>query len=142
MKAVLDTNVLVSALLFPGGPPDRVFRAALRGHYELVVSPFIIRELARVLEQKFGYTAEEAGAVAGLVESNASTIVEPTEVPKIIASKKADNEILACALEAGADYLVTGDLKHIYPLQNVGKARIVSPSEFLAILQSEGRVAP
>jgi putative PIN family toxin of toxin-antitoxin system len=142
MKAVLDTNVLVSALLFPGGAPDRVFRAALRGHYELVVSPFIIQELARVLEEKFGFTAEEAGAVAGFVESNASEIVDPPEVLEIITSKKADNEILACALEAGADYLVTGDLKHIYPLQSVGTARIVSPAEFLAILQSEGKATP
>ena len=142
MKAVLDTNVLVSALLFPGGPPDLVFRAALRRQYELAVSPFIIRELARVLEEKFGYTTEEAGAVAKFIESSASAIVDPPEVPEIIASKKADNEILACALEAGADYLVTGDLKHIYPLRNVGKARIVSPAEFLAVLQSEGKAAP
>ncbi len=139
MKAVLDTNVLISALLFPGGAPDRVFRAALRGHYELVVSPFIIQELARVLEEKFGYSAEEAGAVAGFVESIASVIVEPSEVPEIITSKKADNEILACALEARVDYLVTSDLKHIYPLQSVGNVRIVSPSEFLAILRSEGK---
>jgi putative PIN family toxin of toxin-antitoxin system len=142
MKAVLDTNVLVSALLFPGGAPDRVFRAALRGHYDLVVSPFIIRELARVLEEKFGYTPEEAEAVAKFIESSASEIVEPSEVPEIIASNKADNEILACALEAGADYLVTGDLKHIYPLKNVGRVKIVSPAEFLAILRSEGKATP
>jgi len=75
MRAVLDTNVLLSALLFPGGAPHRVFRAALRGHYQLVVSPFIIQELARVLEEKFAYTAEEAEAVAGFVESSASAIV-------------------------------------------------------------------
>lgn len=142
MKAVLDTNVLISALLFPGRAPDRVFRAALRGHYEMVVSPFIIQELARVLEEKFGYLAEEAGAVPRFIENSASAIVEPPEVPEIIASKKADNEILACAREAEADYLVTGDLKHIYPLQNVGTTRIVSPAEFLAILQAEGKVAP
>lgn len=142
MRAVLDTNVLLSALLFPGGAPDRVFRAALRGHYQLVVSPFIIQELARVLEEKFAYTAEEAGAVAGFVESSASAIVEPSEVPETIAGNKADNETLACALEAGADYLVTGDLKHIYPLRNVGTARIVSPAEFLAILQSKGKATP
>lgn len=55
---------------------------------------------------------------------------------------KADNQILACALEARADYLVTGDLKHIYPLQNVGRVKIVSPAEFLAILRSEGRTVP
>jgi len=69
-------------------------------------------------------------------------IVEPSEVPEIIASKKADNQILACALEARADYLVTGDLKHICPLQNVGRVKIVSPAEFLAILRSEGRTVP
>ncbi|MGB9859690.1 MAG: PIN domain-containing protein [Moorellaceae bacterium] len=101
-----------------------------------MVSPFIIQELAHVLEEKFGYIAEEAGAVAGFVESSASAIVEPLEVPQIIAIKKADNEILASALEAGADYLVTGDMKHIYLFQNAGTARILSPGEFLAILQS------
>lgn len=142
MRAVLDTNVLISALLFPGGPPDLVFRAAVKGQYELVLSSFIIRELRRVLEKKFGYTSEEAGDVAKFIESTAVAIVEPSDVPEIIAEKKADNEILACAMEAGADYLVTGDLKHIYPLHNVGRARIVSPSEFLGILRSEGKAAP
>jgi putative PIN family toxin of toxin-antitoxin system len=142
MRVVLDTNVLVSALLFPGGPPDRVFRAALRGHYELVLSPFIIRELTRVLEEKFGFTSEEVGAVGRFIESSVSAVVEPSKVPEIIASKKADNEILACALEAGAHYLVTGDMKHIYPLRSVGAAKIVSPAEFLIILQSQGKTAP
>lgn len=142
MKAVVDTNVLISALLFPGGAPDRVLRAALRGHYDLVLSPFIIQELARVLERKFGYTGEEAKAVAEFIENSASVIVAPSAVPEIITSKKADNEILACALEAGADYLVTGNLKHIYPLKNVGTSKIVSPAGFLAILQSQGKAPP
>lgn len=45
MRAVLDTNVLLSALLFPGGSPDLAFKAALQDRYELVLSPFILQEL-------------------------------------------------------------------------------------------------
>lgn len=102
---------------------------------------FFLQELARVLEEKFGYTSEEAEAVAGFVESSASAVVAPSEAPQIIPGNKADNQILACVLEAKADYLVTGDLKHIYSLRTVGTTKIVSSAEFLAVLRSRGGAA-
>lgn len=49
VRAVLDTNVLLSALIFPGGPPDKAFRLAVRRRYALLTSDFILKELERVL---------------------------------------------------------------------------------------------
>lgn len=135
MRAVLDTNVLLSALLFPGGSPDLAFKAALQGKYELVLSPFILQELTRILEEKFDYPADEAVAVAEFVRDVASLVVEPSAVPQLISPKKDDNHILACAVQAQADYLVTGDMRHIYPLGRIGETRIVSPAEFLRELE-------
>ncbi|WP_172613630.1 MULTISPECIES: putative toxin-antitoxin system toxin component, PIN family [unclassified Neomoorella] len=131
----MDTNVLISALIFPGGIPDQIFRAALEGKYELVMSPFILQEFARILQQKFKYSEDEAMSVTVLVRDAASLIIEPKTIPKLVASKDDDNHILACAQAANVDYLVTGDMKHIYPLGTIGNTKIVTPAEFLRELE-------
>ncbi len=61
----------------------------------------------------------------------ASELIEPRKRVHRIKKDATDNHILACALEAKADFLVTGDKKHILPLKKIGATRIVSPAEFL-----------
>lgn len=133
-SAVLDTNVWISALVFPGGTPDQVVKAAVYRRYYLVVCPFIIHELETVLIRKFLYSPEQAQETSGFVRDIAHRIVYPSRSVSVITQRPADNQILACAAEAGADYLVTGDRKHIYPLKNFNHTRILLPSEFLQIL--------
>ena len=134
IRAVLDTNILVSALCFPGGSPDLVFRAAVHKKYEMITCQFILNEFSRVLKNKFGFSGEEAARAVNVVKSAAHQTVQPLNVPEIITAKPQDNYILACALEAGADYLVTGDKKHIRPLGSIGKTKIVCAAEFLLLL--------
>ena len=129
MRVVADTNILVSGLLF-GGHPEQVFLAGLRGEIQLLTSLFLLKELEKVLKGKFRFNihlvreiVEEVRAVAEIVEvsSHINAISYPDE----------DNRVLECAVDGRADFIVTGDTKHILPLKEYGGIKILSASEFL-----------
>ncbi len=132
MRVVLDTNVIVSGLNFPGNE-RLVLELALRGRFELCVSPFILEEVAGVLVRKFGWS-EERSSQALRALGDAATVVEPLRLPEMIEGGHADNRILECAVEVSADYLVTGDRRHLLPLEEHQGARIVNAPHFLSEL--------
>ncbi len=107
MRVVLDTNVIVSGLNFPGNE-RLVLDLSLRGRYELCQSSFILEEVAGVLVCKFGW-GEERSSEAVRVLWAFATVVEPTIRLQVIEGDHADNRILECAETVVADYLVTGD---------------------------------
>ena len=130
MKVVLDTNVIVSGLNFPGNERI-VLDLARRGRYELYLSPFILEESAGVLERKFGWHEEAVARVLGVFREAAS-VIEPGRRPQVIDGNEADNRILECAVAASADYLVTGDRRHLLPLRLHMGVRIVNAPRFLS----------
>jgi putative PIN family toxin of toxin-antitoxin system len=130
MRVVLDTNVLLSALVFPGSKPDEVLTCVRRGEVELLLSPFILAELERILLDKFRFTARQTAERVAVIRRMA-TIIEPTEHVALVVTKDDDNRILECALAARADYLVTGDKEHLLPLRSIGTTEIVAPAAFL-----------
>ena len=132
MRVVLDTNVIVSGLNFPGNE-RLVLELALRGRFELCLSPFILEEVAGVLGRKFDWT-EERTSQALRALGDAATVVEPRRLPEMIEGGHADNRILECAVEASADYLVTGDRRHLLPLEEHRGARIFNAPSFLSEL--------
>ena len=132
MRVVLDTNVIVSGLNFPGNE-RLVLELALRGRFELCLSPFILEEIAGVLVRKFAWT-EERSSQALRALGDAATVVEPRRLPEMIEGGHADNRILECAVEASVDYLVTGDRRHLLPLEEHQGARIVNAPRFLSFL--------
>ena len=132
MRVVLDTNVIVSGLNFPGNE-RLVLELALRGRFELCLSPFILEEVAGVLGRKFDWT-EERSSQALRALGDVATVVEPRRLPEVIESGHADNRILECAVEASADYLVTGDRRHLLPLEEHQGARILNAPRFLSFL--------
>ena len=132
MRVVLDTNVIVSGLNFPGNE-RMVLELALRGRFRLFLSWFILGEVSGVLTRKFGWDQEGAlRAVSAL--QNAATIVEPPRLAEVIEGGHADNRVLECVATANADYLVTGDRRHILPLGEHRGARIVNAPRFLSML--------
>ena len=133
MRVVLDTNVIVSGLNFPGNE-RLVLELALRGRFELYVSTFILEEAAGVLGRKFDWD-EERSSQALRVLANAATVLYPRRLPEVIEGGHADNRILECAVEASADYLVTGDRRHLLPLEEHRGARIVNAPQFLSALR-------
>ena len=132
MRVVLDTNVIVSALNFPGNE-RLVLELALRGRFEIFFSRFILEEVAGVLTRKFDWDEERTAQVLHGIE-NAATVINPPRLPELIEGGHADNRILECAEAANADYLITGDRRHLLPLGEYRGARIVNAPRFLSLL--------
>ena len=107
MRVVFDTNIFVSAFVFPGSRADAAVRRVLDGEDELVISRAIIDELLTVLARKFARDAEELGRVAVFL-TDLGAVVRPRGRVTIL-SDEADNRILECARSGQADVIVTGD---------------------------------
>jgi putative PIN family toxin of toxin-antitoxin system len=133
VRVVLDTNVLISALLFDG-IPERIFLAGLRGEIQLLTSLSLLEELGRVLKDKFKIDVHTVANTIELVRSVAE-IVEVKSRIRVILHPDGDNRVLECAGDGKADVLVTGDTKHILPLSKYKGARILSPAEFVRFLR-------
>ncbi len=132
MRVVLDTNVIISGLNFSGNE-RLVLELARRGRFEFYLSNFILQETAGVLTRKFGWSEERSTQVLQILRG-AAVVVEPQRILSVIESHQADNQVLACALEASADYLITGDRRHLLPLETHGKVRIINAPQFLSLL--------
>ena len=132
MRVVLDTNVIISALNFPGNE-RMVLELALRGRFEFYLSLFILEEVAGVLVRKFGWD-EELAAQAGLVIENAATVIEPLRLAEVIEGGRADDCILECVVAASADYLITSDRRYLLPIGQHQSTSIVNAPRFLSAL--------
>ncbi len=139
MRAVLDTNVLVSAVLSDAGPPGSILRAWRAGSFQIVTSPPLLSELEAVLARpriarRLGWSETERSAfVVALGES--AMIVAPKKEIALIDADPADNRVLEAAAEAGADYIVSGD-RHLLDLGSYEGIDIVTPARFAAILST------
>jgi putative PIN family toxin of toxin-antitoxin system len=107
MRVVFDTNVLVPALVFPGGLGEAALKRVIEGSDQLAISKAIIDELLAVLARKFARDPEELAHVAVFV-SELATVVAPRRRLRIVQDEP-DNRILECAVAARADAIVTGD---------------------------------
>jgi len=107
VRVVFDTNVLVAALVFPGGQGDAALRRVVEGRDQLVLSRAILGELLEVLGRKFARDAEELAHVAVFV-SDLATVVAPRRRLRVVKDDP-DNRILECALAGKAQAIVTGD---------------------------------
>ena len=133
MKVALDTNVIVSGLNFPGNERI-VLELALRGRFELCPSPFILEEVAGVLWSKFGWERQRVSQAVSALR-DAATIIEPPRLPEVIEGNHSDNRILECVVAAPADYLVTGDRRHLIPLAEHRGTKILNAPRFLMSLE-------
>jgi uncharacterized protein len=132
VRAVLDTNVLISAFVFPGGAPEHVYRRGLEGRITLITSRPLLSELGRVLTEKFTWEppyAEEV--VAQLVR--VAEVVDPTERIADITDDPADNHVLEAAAEGDAEVIVSGD-RHLLTLGSWRGIRILTPATIMTEL--------
>ena len=130
MKAILDTNVLISAYVFPGGKPEAVYRLALEGHLEIGTSLTLLAELGRILGQKFGWIPDRVEAAVAQMTRIAS-VVEPRETVQVVKADPADDRVLEAARAFDAEVIVSGD-RHLLDLGTWSEIDIVSPTEFIA----------
>ena len=130
IRVVLDTNIIVSALLQPLGPPAQVFVLAIGNTVQLCISGRIYAEYDEVIRRpRFGQSETSiAGALHTIREKG--LWVRPTEIIRV-CSDPDDDMFLECARAAEAQYLVTGNLKH-FPSSWSG-TRVVTARHLLGI---------
>ncbi len=130
MRAVLDPNVLISALLSPGGSPANVLRAWIAGHFELIVSPLLLAELERALaypKLRKRIDVEDARAFVAWLSGSATVATDPDGPSPIPSPDPGDDYLIALAASQAA-LLVSGDA-HLLGLAE--RLPIVTASAFL-----------
>jgi putative PIN family toxin of toxin-antitoxin system len=128
MRVVFDTNILVSALVFPGGQGDAALRRIVEGTDELVISKAILDELLEVLGRKFARDGEELAHVAVFL-SEIATVVAPRHRLRVVRDDP-DNRVLECALTGRAEAIVTGD-KALLALEEFRGTAVVTLAAYL-----------
>ena len=133
IRAVVDTNVYVSALVF-GGKPAAVLQLAEAGAFQLVASAEIREELLATLTEKFGWSNDRAEGACRELWDEACWVVPPQDVHA--SRDPGDDFILACALESQAAFVISGDLDllALHPFRGVA---IVTPAAFLERIARE-----
>ncbi|TAK82877.1 MAG: putative toxin-antitoxin system toxin component, PIN family [Betaproteobacteria bacterium] len=134
MRLVLDTNVVASGLLWDSGPPARLLDAAGTRRVELFTSVALLSELARILaREKFARHVESSAlSIDDLVLGYAalSTVIAAASISPTVVQDPDDDVVLACALAAQADAIVSGDHR-LLNLKTYHGIDIVSPTEAL-----------
>ncbi|MBU2804556.1 putative toxin-antitoxin system toxin component, PIN family [Acidithiobacillus ferridurans] len=136
MRVILDTNVLLGALISPHGPPDAIYRAWRAARFELVTSTAQLDELRRVSRYPKLKTILPAHRIGTMVNNMQRAIVLNTLPPLpegVDANDPNDAFLLAMAMAGEADYLVTGDRRAgLLQRGGIGRTRIVTPATFCA----------
>jgi putative PIN family toxin of toxin-antitoxin system len=133
IRAVLDTNVVVSALLRPEGRPALILKLALSKQFRRCVSESLLEEYTEVLARaQFGWDQRRRDRLIRDLRA-ASTLVIPRKRLRI-TSDPDDNKVMECALEARADFVVTGNVRDF--LARYQDVRVINPLDFLVLLAS------
>ena len=137
MRVILDTNVLLGALISPYGPPDRIYRTWREGRFELVTSREQLDELRRVSRYPKIRAILPAHRIGTMVNNmhRALVLEELPTLPEMVkVNDPYDAFLLAMALASDADYLVTGDKRAgLLQQKSVGRTRILKSLEFCSL---------
>lgn len=128
MKVVFDANIYISAFVIPGGNAEKAYLRAINRDFELYTSIAILTELARKLEEKFGWEKQKIAQLLTYISKTARVLKTSPHLK--VLSDDPDNRILECAIEAKADLLITGD-KHLLKIKHYEDFRIIKLSDFL-----------
>lgn len=130
MRAVVDTNVLISAIFWPG-KPKQLLNKIRRGEITFLTSQALLSELKQVLTRKdkpFKLSEEEAQRVLSAIRDLAEVIQPHSQVTR--CRDEADNRVLECALDGRADWIITGDT-HLLEMRSFEEIKITTVADFL-----------
>jgi putative PIN family toxin of toxin-antitoxin system len=142
-RVVLDTNLVVSAILSPEGKPARILKMAFDGKFDIALSSAMLEEITLVLNYqkirklltKRGIRLEEIKDVLRKIVRMALMTPGKLDID-LIDRDPSDNMVLACAVEGRADFVVSGD-RHLTDIVSFEGVSIVNPDTFLKLI--EGR---
>ena len=137
IRAVLDANVFISAILSAKGNPAKIFGAWKNDEFQLILSAAILGEIARVLQypkiaKRHRWSQEEIKIFIDDL-ARLATLTPGKLRLQVIEEDPADNAYVECAVEGEAEYIVSGD-KHLLDLGSYASVTIVTPRAFLGIL--------
>lgn len=131
MRVVLDTNVLISGLLSPHGPPGRILDSLLAGAITILFDDRILDEYREVLARPvFDFEPANREALIAYLESSGLPVAAPP-LPVVLPDPD-DLPFLEVAVAERADALVTGNVKHFKPVRGKHTVAVNTPAEFLA----------
>lgn len=131
MKAVFDTNILIAAFLTEGLCSGLLIRARKQA-FNLVLCDDIIREFEGSLVKKFKLTSTDISEISAIVSEAASEILHKLNPIPNICRDPNDDMIIACAIDAAADYIVTGD-EDLLILKRYKDIVMINPRNFEAL---------
>ncbi|MCX8017824.1 MAG: putative toxin-antitoxin system toxin component, PIN family [Rhodocyclaceae bacterium] len=135
MRVILDTNVLLSALMTRGTPPDRLYEQWRHGRFELVSTERQIEELRVVVRRPFFQERLRPSEIGRMINDIRRLATMRDDLPEVRRSPDpADDFLLALCEIAEADYLVTGDKSHLLALGRHRGTHIVSARELVTLL--------
>ena len=129
IRAVLDTNVLISGIFWHKGNPSRIIDLAVENKLLVFISAEIIMEFEEVIKRDFPKEAELLQRHTDFIISFAQLVITQSEIDFVKKDPK-DNRIIDCAAECNADFIITGD-KYLLALKQFGRIKIFSPKQFL-----------
>ena len=128
LKTVLDTNIYIAAFAYPKGRNVAIWNAAVDRRFELVVSPAIIRETARVLRRDFAWREDRVQKAIRVVAQVARVVV-PRTVLDVVTADPDDNRVLECAVDGKADIVVSND-RHLLEMKTYADIPIIGGVDF------------
>jgi len=142
IRAVLDTNVIVSGILTPKSVPATILKIGLEGKFKLIMSPHVIEEIERVIRyervialmRRHKLTCREVDDFMQKLKRVAMVTPGELEVTAV-PSDPGDDMVLSCALEGKADFVVSGD-HHLTDLKSFQGISIVNPQKFLQLFSN------
>jgi len=137
MIVILDTNVIISALLSTKGPPSKIIDKWETDEFDIAISKPLLDELERALgyEKVKKYFKDSQEIIKALLKriKTVGILVNPEIELNVIEDDPDDNQILECALAANASYIISGD-EHLLGLGEFRGIMIISPAGFLKLL--------
>ncbi|MBI2631552.1 putative toxin-antitoxin system toxin component, PIN family [Candidatus Pacearchaeota archaeon] len=130
-KSVFDTNVLISATLWDNSVAQKFLFKCIKENIQIFSSQEIIEEYKEILARDFDYKEQEIGEILEKVFQFV-ILVNPSKKVDIVKEDTDDNKIIECAIESGAEYIISYD-KHLLKLKEFQRIKIVRPEEALGL---------
>jgi putative PIN family toxin of toxin-antitoxin system len=139
-RVVLDTNVLISAFIThdSSSPPAKLYEALKDQRYILITSRLILREVKDVLGRKkiaikYHLPPQRRAKIMQLLRA-LSVVTSGSLKVKVVDADPADDKFFSCAIEGGADYIVSGD-RHVLGVREYSGIQVIPPRRFVEILR-------
>lgn len=141
LRVVIDTNVIVSGIISRKGAPAEILNAWRERHFLLLISPAIVAEVRSVLgypriREKYTLSDLEIDQMISLLEHDALLVPGTADVAGSLPADAQDEMFLACAVDGGADVIVSGD-HHLLDLGEYQDIPIIKARRFLEQLKAE-----